>query len=192
MDLLHVNYCVWEEGADFDLRWMLHLEREGRYLIAFGQAASSHSAVLCNLMVIRNVPLRWDEHSPCLSKNMMPLQHAAWGAGWGRAPAREWKIHIGSKILNHRFHFVISHVFFFLLLHPSSPHLYWEREGDRVVPETRLVALPVCNGVTDDPAETTPTSLSSALSFFYHTYKCISLGWQPALTGWKIEPQLPV
>lgn len=39
------------------------------------------------------------------------------------------------------------------------------REGDRVVPKTRFVALTVCNEVTDDSAEATPTSLSSMLSF---------------------------
>lgn len=39
------------------------------------------------------------------------------------------------------------------------------REEDSVVPKTRLVASTVCNEVMGDSAETTPTSLSSVLSF---------------------------
>lgn len=48
-----------------------------------------------------------------------------------------------------------------------SPYTSFEkrREGDRVVPKTRFVTPTVCNEVTDDSAEATPTSLSSVLSF---------------------------
>lgn len=94
----------------------------------------------------------------------MVLQRAARGVAVRpfapRAPELEWKIHLGFKILKRRFHFVISHCFF-------SPCTSVEkgRQGERVVPKTRLVALTVCNEVTDDSVETTPTSLSSLLSF---------------------------
>lgn len=42
--------------------------------------------------------------------------------------------------------------------------------GHRIVPKTMLVAPTVCNGVTDDSAEATPTSLSSVLSFISSIY----------------------
>ena len=63
------------------------------------------------------------------------------------------------KVLNHRFHFVISHCF------KGAREAERRSRPPKKKKKMRLVAATVCNEVTDDSAETTPTSLSSVLSF---------------------------